>query len=400
MNTKEIVRLKAGVKTKINELWIEVMYENCILKKTPSIFNLLEVFSSWISIEEGMHKLTAKGSKDDFFIFSLDLNDLLKNGFLETKGISKNSFGFNIGKFDSFPVHVRMLNDTTRTNAYRKAIKDLVNNDDIVLDIGTGNGILAATAAMCGAKHVYAIERTEFIEVAREVFKANGIEDKITLIKGDSKKIELPEKATVLVSEIIGNDPFDEGILETYKDAKKRLLTPNAKIIPQNIKVVVEALETPQEKYSYAHVSNTNIETWKKNYGVDFSSFLKYIEPYNLELGHNNNKGIKECLSLAPAMEVANVDLQGEIHPVIESRHNFTITQNGNLNAMHVSFETTLSINNILSVRKDEVSLNNSWALKIFYLGKELPVKEGDAFKLYYSLVKQSSILKLERALT
>ena len=50
--------------------------------------------------------------------------------------------------------------DKIRTNAYMNSI---INNrhlfeDKIVMDIGSGTGILSIFAAKAGAKHVYAIE--------------------------------------------------------------------------------------------------------------------------------------------------------------------------------------------------------------------------------------------------
>jgi protein arginine N-methyltransferase 1 len=65
--------------------------------------------------------------------------------------------------FDSYShysIHEEMLKDTVRTKAYMKAI---VNNpkifkDKIVMDIGSGTGVLSIFAAKAGAKKVYAIE--------------------------------------------------------------------------------------------------------------------------------------------------------------------------------------------------------------------------------------------------
>lgn len=49
---------------------------------------------------------------------------------------------------------------------------------------------------------------------AKEVFAANGFADRITLVPGWSSRVELPERANVLVAEIIGNDPLEEGVMD------------------------------------------------------------------------------------------------------------------------------------------------------------------------------------------
>jgi ribosomal protein L11 methylase PrmA len=64
--------------------------------------------------------------------------------------------------------------------------------DKIVLDIGAGTGILSIFAARAGAKHVYAIEFAEIAIFAKEIIRKNGLENKITVIKGKMEEINLP----------------------------------------------------------------------------------------------------------------------------------------------------------------------------------------------------------------
>ena len=111
-----------------------------------------------------------------------------------------------------------------------------------MLDIGTGSGILAVAAARAGARHVYAVEATDIAAVAERVFAANGVQDRVTLIAGWSRQIELPEPADLLMSEIIGSEPFEEEILETTLDARRRLLKPGARLIPNTFTLLARPL--------------------------------------------------------------------------------------------------------------------------------------------------------------
>ena len=213
------------------------------------LIKILNVFSEPISIDEGIKKLSrdVKGSTDWIEITS-NVKRLYDKGILvdiENKIIRIKS---HPGRFDSAPVHIRMLNDRIRTESYQKAIRETVTPNDIVLDIGTGTGILALTAAMAGAKHVYAVERTDMATAAEKIVEKNGVTDKITVINGDSKSIELPEKANILVSEIIGNDPLCEGIISTTHDAVKRHLTAEAKLIPEHLKIFALPVTVPAGK--------------------------------------------------------------------------------------------------------------------------------------------------------
>ena len=118
--------------------------------------------------------------------------------------------------------------------------------DDVVVDIGTGTGVLATGAALAGARRVYAVESSGIAEVAARVFDANGVADRVTLVRERSTSVTLPERGTVLVTETIGNDPLDEQLLEIVADAKQRLLAPGARIIPSAIEIYGIAVDIPR----------------------------------------------------------------------------------------------------------------------------------------------------------
>lgn len=56
-----------------------------------------------------------------------------------------------------------MLKDEVRTLTYRNAMyhNKHVFKDKIVLDVGSGTGILSMFAANAGAKHVYGVRQTD-----------------------------------------------------------------------------------------------------------------------------------------------------------------------------------------------------------------------------------------------
>ena len=121
-----------------------------------------------------------------------------------------------------------MLQDYVRTGTYRHAFMSNTTDftDKVVLDVGTGTGILALFAVQAGARKVYAVEASESAEVARTLVAANGYADKIEIIQGKLEEINLPEKVDIIISEPIGFLLVHERMLETYAVARERFLKP------------------------------------------------------------------------------------------------------------------------------------------------------------------------------
>ena len=99
-----------------------------------------------------------------------------------------------------------MLQDLTRTGTYRHAfLSNAIDfKDKVVLDVGTGTGILALFACQAGARKVYAVEASQSAEIARALVEANGYSDRIEIIEAKLEDVTLPEKVDIIISEPIG----------------------------------------------------------------------------------------------------------------------------------------------------------------------------------------------------
>ena len=129
--------------------------------------------------------------------------------------------------------HQFILADRVRLDAYRRAIFEVVKKGDVVADLGTGSGILALFAASAGAKRVYAIEQGDIIEQAKQVARSNHhLKGEIVFVNDRSDKVSLPEKADVVLSELIGSFGLEENLHFLQLHARDRFLRPGGKMIP------------------------------------------------------------------------------------------------------------------------------------------------------------------------
>lgn len=126
-----------------------------------------------------------------------------------------------------------MIADCIRTPPYIKAIEAAVKPGTVVVDVGCGTGFFALVACCAGARRVYAIDEAEIVHFGEKLAVANGFADRITFLCGDSRQIELPERANVIVSDLRGALPFFGPALPSIQDARERFLALGGIMIPQ-----------------------------------------------------------------------------------------------------------------------------------------------------------------------
>jgi hypothetical protein len=104
-----------------------------------------------------------------------------------------------------------------------------------VVDLGAGTGVLGILAVQAGASRVYALESTSFGAVARQIVKDSGMADRITIVRGASHLIRLPERADVVVGDQLDGFVVDAGLIESFADAASHLLTVEGALIPSAV---------------------------------------------------------------------------------------------------------------------------------------------------------------------
>lgn len=203
-------------------------------------------------------------------------------------------------RYGDLELHRRMVGDRWRTDAFARAIAEVVKKTDVVLDIGTGTGILAMLAAKAGAKRVYAIDQAEIAQTAANLVRANGLENKVKVLRGPATELQLDEKVDVIISEWLGHVAFVESMLDDVLDARDRLLAPKGRMLPGKVEVKVAPIDDP---VLFAH---DGPGFWRTPvHGIDFSS----LEPLELVQGRAVQLRVEPGALLSPGGTIVSLDL-------------------------------------------------------------------------------------------
>ena len=266
------LRLAPGVRTRFDagEHVLLDAPDGTVVDLGPRGYATLSLFAQPLALGEAIERLEREAPCTDFAPTMNVINMLIEEGALVPLAPGRPPAS---GWAD--PVeHARMLHDEHRTGDFLAALVAVVRPGDVVLDIGTGSGVLAVGAARAGARRVYAVEASDIADVSEQVFAANGVTDRVTLVRGWSRQIELPEPADLLVAEIIGNAPLEEEILETMLDARRRLLKPDARLIPHCLTLLARPLRLPDSDARQRAIGRVGVQRWRHLYGMEFQPLL------------------------------------------------------------------------------------------------------------------------------
>jgi len=263
--------------------------------------------------------------------------------------------------------HRELLADEVRTNAFRAAVARVVRPGDVVVDIGCGSGILSFFACEAGAARVYAIDQTHAADVASLLARHLGYSDRITVLHGEAKTIELPERANVLVTETLGIVGLDEGIAEIVADARNRFLEPGARIVPRHVGVSIVPVELDSEY-------DKHIAFWDETrYGLDLRP-IRLFASSSILFAH-----IRPGAYLDAPREVLSIDLRCDDATNISGRATFRATRDAQLHGFGAFFTATLTDGIELTNRE---ARNTSWSQAMLPLDGPVPMRRGDSIEV------------------
>lgn len=159
----------------------------------------------------------------------------------------------------SLSAYGKMIADAGRIDAYIRALQAAIKPGAVAIDLGSGPGLFALTAAQLGARRVYAIEPDNVIQVGRDAAREHGLSDRIEFIQDISTNVTLPERADVIVSDLRGVLPWFAHHLPSIVDARSRFLAPDGILIPARDTLWAAIVEVPEHYEAIVNPWNSRL---------------------------------------------------------------------------------------------------------------------------------------------
>lgn len=263
--------------------------------------------------------------------------------------------------------HREMLADLRRVRAMGEAVSAAVKPGDLVLDVGTGSGVLAMLACRAGAARVYAIERGHILEVARQLARHNGLADRIEFIAGSSIKVELPQRVDLAVAELIGDFGLEERIWPVFDDVRRRFLKEGGRLLPDELELFLAPTAEGAQYLDWA-------AALKGRFDLDFAPLTE------LSMHVSRNLWAAPEQLLGPGASMLRCDLYRDGPKVPEGQVQVRVERAGILAGWIGWFAARQEGRTLLSTAPP--IKGSSWSNVFFPIGAPVAVEAGDELSL------------------
>ncbi|CDW58810.1 protein arginine N methyltransferase PRMT1 [Trichuris trichiura] len=313
-------------------------------------------------------------------------------GALQGSAEDMTSQDYYFDSYAHFGIHEEMLKDEVRTLTYRNAIyhNSHLFRGKVVLDVGSGTGILSMFAAHAGARRVIGIEFSKIAIQSQDIIKRNRLDHGtvasrrhpaltsrllvITIVQQKVEDVaELPdgiEKVDIIVSEWMGYCLFYESMLNTVIFARDKWLKPNGMIFPDRASLFICAIEDRQYK-------DEKINWWENVYGFDMSSIRNVAISEPLVDVVDPNQVVTNCALLKVSVDLYTVKVEDLTWT---SPFKLVANRNDFIQAMVTFFTVDFTkCHKPIGFSTAPDKRYTHWKQTVFYLEDSITIKRGEA---------------------
>jgi hypothetical protein len=363
---------------------VTLLHRHRLLTFGHHALSLLDVFATPRPIEDALRRVQSRLPGPRAVDEALrTLAQMVAEGVLLTEDPAPfTDLQFPYGGYGLAALNIAILDDPHRKRCFIEAIEDTVGPDDVVLDLGSGSGILAVAAARAGARHVYAVEPARSRCSVQLLADANGVADRITVIQEWSSSLTLPERATVLTTDIVGNEAFDMLILEAVRDARERLLTADARLVPGGFDTYVYLVDVPDQVVERQRVTGAHVERWQDWYGMDFDA-LRAADADRTVGFYERPEVVREWLAMSRPQHCFSTDLS-DLRPVTGGTCELTADRDGVVNGAVLFFQARMSPNVRMDTAPWHGTAASHWFSAVWAFPESRRVRTGDRLAVEY----------------
>jgi predicted RNA methylase len=171
---------------------------------------------------------------------------------IEGNTMSTERDHIELGQFIPAHYHHNMLNDMSRMQGFRDALRAVVPLGGKVLELGGGTGVLSFFAAERADK-VWCVERNpEMLREARRILALNPRRDRVEIVAGDAFEYLPPEPVDVVVCEMLHVGMLREKQIPVISAFKERYLKAFGAPLPRFVpEAFVQAVQPVQQDFEF-----------------------------------------------------------------------------------------------------------------------------------------------------
>ncbi len=262
-----------------------------------------------------------------------------------------------------------MVFDDRKNQAFYDALRNVITPESVVLDLGSGVGLLGLMAAKLGARKTYLVEPAAIAQLSRKLVDANGLGDRVEVIPDKIENARIAEKADVITSVMTGNFLLQEDLLGSLFFARDKCLVHDGVMLPDYGRMMVAPICAPDLHYD-------RVGCWSEPlFGVDLA-VVRHHASNNIHWRRRQMAGDKIEFLAEPQM-LKSLDFNSAKEASCNESVSFALSEDGICHGIAGWFDMRLG-ENWLSGSPKSLPLMH-WSSAYLPIDPPRPMKAGDA---------------------